>query len=173
MEALADYRSPEGFQLLVVMLWMRLCILPHFRDLLNCWNLWSEEKSVTRTQASGMFQRIGPAGSYLSASTYELACTHSQSISQNGEPCVGSRIFLHKAPKFGFSIDSVSSSWADKRIVQCLCKCWQSPMDWQTRQNNNFLNMLFLGEWMFQILLLKVDFFFFFSKKKENMSMTL
>jgi len=74
VEALADCTSPEGFQLLVVMLWMRLCILPHFRDLLNCWNLWSEEKSTICTWASGMFQNMGPEGSYLSASTCELAC---------------------------------------------------------------------------------------------------
>lgn len=146
VEALADRRSPEGFLLLVVMLWMRLCILPHFRDLLNCWNLWSEEKSTICTQASGMFQNMGPTGSYLSASTYELASlAFPKHHSEWGAMC-GYRVLLLKALWhpiwiffwFGFHlIEQISI------LASAYCRCWQSSVDYESQTKLYFPKHVF------------------------------
>lgn len=144
MEALAGYRSPEGLQLLVVTLWMRLCILPHFRDLLNCWNLWSEEKSTICTQASGMFQNRGPGGSYLSASTCELACLAFPQH-QSGEPCEGSSIILLET-LWHLHLDFllIQFHWIEQKTSSSVYyRYCQALMDLEAWKNNTSLNMFY------------------------------
>lgn len=80
---------------------------------------------------------------------------------------VGVFYLRHYGTSFGFSIDLVSSNWADKHIGQCSLQVLAISGLWKPNKIVLSKTHVSLGNKIFQILLLKVEYFFFFQKRKE------